>query len=88
VPVIGLAEVCGQRIVIQRPCDEQVLDSKGANGCRQELESLKDRLEVAKHTGNIDQASSLETELAELERHVRKTQAYVSNWVLNTAIFH
>jgi len=68
VSIFELAEVGGQKIVINQPCTQPIMDGKASAQYRQELEELEDKIEMANQTGNFEKIGQFEAEVAALKR--------------------
>jgi hypothetical protein len=69
VPVLELAEVRHQHVVVNRLCFEDVADPKALAQYSKQLDSLKDELAIAQDTGNAERIAALEGEFEALKRH-------------------
>jgi hypothetical protein len=76
VSVVDLAQVCGQKIVVNQLCTEHLADTAALDQYRQELENLRDQIEMAEQTGNVDRATTLANEKEKLMHHIANAQPF------------
>jgi hypothetical protein len=76
VPVIDLAEVRGQQIVINQLCSEDIADEKAFAQWKGQINSLRDQLKIAEETGNIERESELRIEGQALLHQISCAQSH------------
>ena len=76
VPVIDVAEVRGQKVVVNQLCEEDIADDKALAQWKGQINSLRDQLEIAKETGNSERAAALEVESEALTLQISCAQSH------------
>ncbi len=79
VPVIELAQLGGEQVVINRRCAEDVADPEALAQYRAQLEKLEDQKTTANNNGDWQIVEAVEAEMEVLERHIRSARSPSGN---------
>jgi hypothetical protein len=75
VPVLELAELGGNQVVLNQLCTEDVADSKAIAQCLQRIETLKDDLAIAQTTGNAERTAEIQVEIEAIKSQLGRAHS-------------